>query len=100
MYAGQFVETGTTDEILNTPAHPYTAKLIDCVPVLGQPERRLDAIEGRPPVVNNLPVGCRFAARCPRAQDDCRAAPIPLVEFGEGRAVRCIHPLIAEAGHD
>jgi len=96
MYAGQFVETGTTEEILSAPAHPYTAKLIDCVPVLGQPERRLDAIEGRPPVVNNLPVGCAFAARCPRAQDDCRAAPIPLTEFGEGRTVRCIHPLTGE----
>ena len=97
MYAGQFVETGTTGEILSAPAHPYTAKLIDCVPVLGQPDRRLDAIEGRPPVVNNLPVGCAFAARCPRAGDDCRAAPIPLTEFGEGRTVRCIHPLTGEA---
>ena len=96
MYAGQFVETGTTEEILSAPAHPYTAKLIDCVPVLGQPDRRLDAIEGRPPVVNNLPVGCAFAARCPRAQEDCRAAPIPLTEFGEGRTVRCIHPLTGE----
>lgn len=97
MYAGQFVETGTTAEILESPAHPYTAKLIDCVPVLGQPERRLDAIEGRPPVVNDLPLGCAFAARCPRAQDDCRAAPIALSELGPGRAVRCIHPLIGEA---
>ena len=96
MYAGQFVETGTTEEILSAPAHPYTAKLIDCVPVLGQPDRRLDAIEGRPPVVNNLPVGCAFAARCPRAQEDCRAAPVPLTEFGEGRTVRCIHPLTGE----
>jgi peptide/nickel transport system permease protein len=96
MYAGKFVETGTTEEILNSPAHPYTAKLIDCVPVLGEPERRLDAIEGRPPVVNNLPVGCAFAARCPRAQDDCRAAPIPLTEMGKGRTVRCIHPLTGD----
>jgi len=97
MYAGKFVETGTTEEILSSPAHPYTAKLIDCVPVLGQPERRLDAIEGRPPVVNKLPVGCAFAPRCPRAQDDCRAAPIPLTQLGDGRTVRCIHPLTGEA---
>ena len=97
MYAGQFVETGTTDDILSSPAHPYTAKLIDCVPVLGQPERRLDAIGGRPPVVNRLPVGCAFAERCPRAQDDCRAAPIPVTELGEGRTVRCVHPLTGEA---
>ncbi len=97
MYAGKFVETGSTQDILSAPAHPYTAKLIDCVPVLGQPERRLDAIAGRPPVVNRLPVGCAFAQRCPRAEDDCRAAPIPLVEFASGRAVRCIHPLVREA---
>ncbi len=96
MYAGQFVETGTTDDILSSPAHPYTAKLIDCVPVLGQPERRLDAIGGRPPVVNRLPVGCAFAERCPRAQDDCRAAPVPVTELGKGRTVRCIHPLTGE----
>ena len=96
MYAGKFVETGSTEDILSAPAHPYTAKLIDCVPVLGQPERRLDAIAGRPPVVNRLPVGCAFAERCPRAQDDCRAGPIPLVDFATGRAVRCIHPLVGE----
>ncbi len=95
MYAGKFVETGSTDEILSSPAHPYTAKLIDCVPVLGQPERRLDAIAGRPPVVNRLPVGCAFAERCPRVEADCRAGPIPLMEFRPGRAARCIHPLIA-----
>ncbi len=99
MYAGQFVETGTTEEILKSPAHPYTSKLIECVPVLGQPNRRLDAISGRPPVVNNLPVGCAFAARCPYAEDDCRARPIPLTAFGKGRTVRCIHPLNAEAGN-
>ncbi|QBK31814.1 dipeptide/oligopeptide/nickel ABC transporter permease/ATP-binding protein [Roseitalea porphyridii] len=96
MYAGRFVETGTTEEILSAPAHPYTAKLIDCVPVLGEPDRRLDAIEGRPPMVNDLPEGCAFAPRCPRAQADCRAAPIGLTELGEGRTVRCIHPLTGD----
>ncbi len=93
MYAGRIVETGRTEDVLARPAHPYTGKLIDCVPVLGQPERRLDAIEGRPPVVNALPAGCAFAARCERAEADCRAGEIPLTAFGEGRAVRCLHPL-------
>ena len=93
MYAGRIVETGTTEEILASPAHPYTRKLIDCVPVLGEPERRLDAIEGRPPVVNNLPDGCAFASRCPRVQADCRSGEIELTDFGRDRAVRCIHPL-------
>ncbi|MBZ8133180.1 dipeptide/oligopeptide/nickel ABC transporter permease/ATP-binding protein [Afifella sp. IM 167] len=97
MYAGRFVETGGTEEILSSPAHPYTAKLIDCVPVLGEPERRLDAIEGRPPMVNALPEGCAFAPRCPRAEDDCRKGAIPMVELAEGRSVRCLHPLWGEA---
>ncbi|MCO6186624.1 dipeptide/oligopeptide/nickel ABC transporter permease/ATP-binding protein [Rhizobium sp. L1K21] len=92
MYAGKIVETGTTDEILSAPAHPYTSRLIACVPVLGEPGRRLDAIEGRPPVVNNLPEGCAFAARCPKAQPDCRSGEIPLAEMSEGRAVRCLYP--------
>ncbi|TNB47449.1 dipeptide/oligopeptide/nickel ABC transporter permease/ATP-binding protein [Martelella lutilitoris] len=96
MYAGRIVETGTTEEILDRPAHPYTAKLIECVPVLGEPDRRLDAIEGRPPVVNNLPDGCAFADRCPFVQDDCRSGDIAMTELGEERGVRCLHPLNRE----
>ncbi|QQM29729.1 dipeptide/oligopeptide/nickel ABC transporter permease/ATP-binding protein [Martelella lutilitoris] len=96
MYAGRIVETGTTEEILERPAHPYTAKLIECVPVLGEPDRRLDAIEGRPPVVNNLPDGCAFADRCPFVQDDCRSGDIAMTELGEERGVRCLHPLNRE----
>jgi peptide/nickel transport system permease protein len=96
MYAGRIVETGTTEQILTAPAHPYTAKLIACVPVLGAPERRLDAIQGRPPVANDLPPGCAFADRCPRAEVECRAAPIPVTPLGDGRSVRCRHPLETE----
>ncbi|WP_319529186.1 dipeptide/oligopeptide/nickel ABC transporter permease/ATP-binding protein [uncultured Cohaesibacter sp.] len=93
MYGGKIVETGKTEEILASPAHPYTAKLIACVPVLGEPGRRLDAIDGRPPVVNNLPDGCAFADRCPSARDDCRKGDIELTKLGEGRAVRCLYPV-------
>ncbi|MEO4040883.1 dipeptide/oligopeptide/nickel ABC transporter permease/ATP-binding protein [Hoeflea sp. CAU 1731] len=95
MYAGKVVETGATEEILNQPAHPYTAKLIECVPVLGEPERRLGAISGRPPVVNRLPDGCAFAPRCHKATDDCRKTEIAMTDLSDGRAVRCIHPLSA-----
>ena len=93
MYAGRIVETGTTEEVLASPRHPYTAKLIECVPVLGEPERRLDAIEGRPPVVNNLPSGCAFADRCPRVQASCRSGEIELEMSSETRGVRCLFPL-------
>ncbi|WP_286189685.1 dipeptide/oligopeptide/nickel ABC transporter permease/ATP-binding protein [Labrenzia sp. R5_0] len=93
MYAGRIVETGTTEEVLANPRHPYTAKLIECVPVLGEPDRRLDAIEGRPPVVNNLPDGCAFAERCPHAQASCRTGEIKLEMSSETRGVRCLFPL-------
>ncbi|WP_297835224.1 dipeptide/oligopeptide/nickel ABC transporter permease/ATP-binding protein [uncultured Roseibium sp.] len=93
MYAGRIVETGTTEEVLANPRHPYSAKLIECVPVLGEPDRRLDAIEGRPPVVNNLPDGCAFAERCPHAQASCRTGEINLEMSSETRGVRCLFPL-------
>jgi peptide/nickel transport system permease protein len=97
MYAGRIVETGTTEEILTAPAHPYTAKLIDCVPVLGHPERRLDAIGGRPPVVNKLPPGCAFAPRCPQARDQCRQGTIDMSMLGDRRGVRCLFPLTQDS---
>lgn len=100
MYAGRIVETGTTEEVLNAPAHPYTRKLIDCVPVLGEPGRRLDAIKGRPPVVNDLPPGCAFAARCPRVKPDCRRGHIALTSLGDTQAVRCLYPMTGEIADD
>ncbi|WP_436644393.1 dipeptide/oligopeptide/nickel ABC transporter permease/ATP-binding protein [Microbaculum sp. FT89] len=92
MYAGRIVEIGPTQAVLDTPAHPYTRKLIDCVPVLGQPERRLDAIEGLPPPVDRLPPGCAFAERCPIAEPRCREGDISLDTLSDDRAVRCIKP--------
>ncbi|NMG37767.1 ABC transporter permease subunit [Chelativorans sp. ZYF759] len=99
MYAGRIVETGPTEQILADPAHPYTRKLIDCVPVLGEPERRLDAIQGLPPSVADLPSGCAFAPRCPRAQEPCLAGDVALEPIAEGRAARCLFPLAGERGN-
>ncbi|HYI72116.1 MAG TPA: dipeptide/oligopeptide/nickel ABC transporter permease/ATP-binding protein [Skermanella sp.] len=90
MYAGRIVETGTTAEVLRDPRHPYTRRLMACVPVLGQPERGLDAIPGLPPAVNRLPPGCHFADRCDRVIDRCRIGSIPLEDLGPGRSSRCI----------
>ncbi|WP_226582142.1 dipeptide/oligopeptide/nickel ABC transporter permease/ATP-binding protein [Acuticoccus sediminis] len=93
MYAGEVVETGPTGAVLAAPAHPYTERLIACVPVLGEPDREISAIPGRPPSLVDPPRGCAFADRCPRADAACRAAPIPLAEIGPARTARCIHPL-------
>jgi peptide/nickel transport system permease protein len=93
MYAGRIVEEGPTDAILNAPAHPYTSKLMACVPELGGGRRRLEAIPGLPPVVDKLPEGCAFADRCHVATEACRAREITLAPHGPARSVRCIHPV-------
>ncbi len=88
MYAGQVVESGTVEEIQQFPLHPYTRRLMDCVPQIGE-EKVLNPIQGLPPALDKLPHGCRFAARCNFATDACRAAAVPLIST-EGRDVRCI----------
>ena len=91
MYAGRIVEEGPTSRVLAAPAHPYTRRLIACVPRPGQGARRLTAIPGGPPSVDDLPPGCAFAPRCPRARPDCRQGQIAL-EPARGRMVRCLYP--------
>ena len=92
MYAGRIVEHGPTDDILRAPAHPYTARLMACVPELGQGRRELAAIPGLPPMVDQLPAGCAFAPRCDMASAACKIGDIPLVAAQTGRAVRCLTP--------
>ncbi|MPZ10799.1 MAG: ABC transporter permease subunit [Kiloniellaceae bacterium] len=92
MYAGRIVEIGPTEDVLSAPAHPYTERLIACVPRLGEPGRRLEAIAGLPPAVNHLPPGCAFAERCPHAEDACRAGEISLDGLNDRHLVRCIKP--------
>src|SRR6056297_3382654 len=91
MYAGRIVEEGSTKDILHAPRHPYTARLMACVPELGGGKRRLEAIAGLPPVVDKLPEGCAFADRCLKVQPECRRGEIPLDWQGD-RKVRCLYP--------
>ncbi|OWJ80268.1 ABC transporter ATP-binding protein [Haematobacter genomosp. 1] len=91
MYAGRIVEEGETSEVITRPVHPYTRGLIDSVPH-GKPHRsELRQIPGMTPSLMNLPEGCRFRPRCPRADAACLAEPA-LREAGAGRKVRCFHP--------
>jgi peptide/nickel transport system permease protein len=93
MYGGRIVETGPTAEILAAPAHPYTKRLIACVPELGGGRRALAAIPGLPPAVHDLPLGCAFAPRCDKAEPACRKGNIALT--GAARQVRCLFPEVA-----
>jgi oligopeptide/dipeptide ABC transporter ATP-binding protein len=73
MYAGICVEYGPKRDLLLQPLQPYTQALIRSVPAAeGARPQRLQAIPGFPPDLSNLPPGCPFAPRCPRAQEVCR----------------------------
>jgi peptide/nickel transport system ATP-binding protein/oligopeptide transport system ATP-binding protein len=90
MYAGQVVETGTVYEIFAEPAHPYTRGLLASLPSVDDPGKRLESIPGTVPNPVDWPVGCRFRARCPLADEGCEE-PQALVHLGpsEGRSARC-----------
>jgi peptide/nickel transport system ATP-binding protein len=91
MYLGEIVETGSADEVLARPRHPYTQALLAAVPSArpGEARARL-VLQGEPPSPLRPPPGCRFHPRCPFAKAECRAAPPPAREFEPGHLVRCI----------
>ncbi|MGH1426138.1 MAG: dipeptide/oligopeptide/nickel ABC transporter permease/ATP-binding protein [Pseudooceanicola sp.] len=91
MYAGRIVEEGPTAAVLDAPAHPYTKRLIACVPELGGGRRQLEAIPGLPPAVDRLEPGCAFAPRCLKKEAACVTREITLEGVG-ARAVRCLYP--------
>ena len=91
MYAGQIVEAGPVWDVFHEPRHPYTLALLRSVPDVERVRHNLEAIPGRPPELTDLPVGCRFAPRCGFADSGCRNAPVPLVRYGDDRAVACRH---------
>jgi len=70
MYSGRMMEVGRTEDIFNSPKHPYTQMLIGALPRVGDKSARV-GIPGSPPPLKNPPAGCRFAERCPRAAGEC-----------------------------
>jgi oligopeptide/dipeptide ABC transporter ATP-binding protein len=72
MYLGRIVEVADVEEIFGNPRHPYTRALIESIPRMHRSRLREPAVTGEPPSPINLPPGCRFAARCPAAQERCR----------------------------
>ena len=90
MYGGRIVESGTVADVLAAPAHPYTQRLLACVPELGRPERPIRPISGLPPPTNALPPGCAFAPRCDLATAACRAGEIAPVTVSDGHWACCV----------
>lgn len=90
MYGGQIVESGSVDDVLVNPQHPYTQALMGVATIGDWRRRKLDVIPGQPPAAGEEMPGCRFAPRCAYASDECVAGQVPLTGIGEGRAVRCV----------
>lgn len=99
MYAGQVVETGPVDQVLEAPAHPYTRALLECRPQRvyrddGTDGRVLRPIAGSPPSPTATHTGCRFASRCARVESACLREPPALSALGEARSVRCFRAAV------
>jgi len=96
-YAGRVVESGTREDVLQRPRHPYTRALLDALPHPEAPQdRALVAIAGAPPTPGSLPPGCAFNPRCGYVQESCRVDVPELVAAGEGRSFACpIDPFAA-----
>jgi oligopeptide/dipeptide ABC transporter ATP-binding protein len=97
MYLGRLVEIGPGTDIYERPAHPYTAGLIEAIPVpnpeAAKDKRDVVAIRGELPSPVNPPSGCRFRTRCPRAQDKCAEVVPELSPFGPDHFAACHFPL-------
>ena len=83
MYAGRKVELSTTVNIFKHPRHPYTMGLLNSAPRWDQGEDELQAIDGQPPDLLNLPTGCSFNPRCQFVQDECLQQTPPLITLDE-----------------
>jgi peptide/nickel transport system ATP-binding protein len=92
MYGGRIVEQAPLAELLDNPRHPYTQVLLGTRPKDGlRKGERLISIPGAPPDLANLPDGCAFAPRCPRASDICRSVVPPLEDVIPDHSVSCHH---------
>jgi oligopeptide/dipeptide ABC transporter ATP-binding protein len=89
MYAGRIVEYADTEGLFARPRHPYTQGLLQSVPRLDQQRERLEIIPGMVPDAREFPPGCRFAPRCPLAEERCRRQEPALEEQGKDHQVAC-----------
>ena len=95
MYVGRILEEAPAVEIFGNPMHPYTQGLMESIPKVGEKlhkgKRQLVEIKGVVPSLLNLPPGCAFRERCPRADEACKEPPEMSMSL-PGHRVRCFHP--------
>lgn len=89
MYAGRVVESGSTLDIFDNPAHPYTQALLESNPKESDTGRHMKTIEGTPPPLFETFRGCPFAMRCSRRMAVCEARVPAETRVGEGHAAAC-----------
>jgi peptide/nickel transport system ATP-binding protein len=96
LYAGRVAEIGPVHEVINSPAHPYTAGLMASIPDMSQDRERLNQIDGAMPRLNAIPSGCAYNPRCPRVFDRCMHDRPDLLHAGATRAACWLHDAKAE----
>jgi peptide/nickel transport system ATP-binding protein len=90
MYLGRIVETGSMDEVVRSPRHPYTRALLSAVPTIGLAGRReVIRLQGELPSPSRPPAGCHFHPRCPQASAPCKEAYPEAVAVSDTHRVRC-----------
>ncbi len=91
MYAGRIAEIGPVHEVINHPAHPYTAGLMAAIPDMEVDREQLNQIDGAMPRLNAIPAGCAFNRRCPQVFERCRVERPDLMPAGATRAACWLH---------
>ncbi|MHA1600251.1 MAG: ABC transporter ATP-binding protein [Alphaproteobacteria bacterium] len=86
MYAGRIAEVGPVADVIQRPKHPYTVGLMGSIPTIGHRAEKLVQIKGSMPRLTDIPTGCAFHPRCPRAFDRCRHQRPDLIETGSSSA--------------
>ena len=96
MYAGALVETAEVIPLFKQPQHPYTWSLLQSIPRLDKPDKKLQALPGNPPNMMDLPDECPFLPRCHKALNQCRVSRRPqLRELDYLHSVACYNPVLA-----
>ncbi|MFC4987806.1 ABC transporter ATP-binding protein [Saliphagus infecundisoli] len=91
LYAFEFAEIGPAEEVLETPAHPYTRALLNATPNLSAPLEEMRPIEGESPDPVNIPKGCSYHPRCPLADEECQQIDPGPYDAGADHDVHCHH---------